>query len=206
MSFGPVADGELAVERPYDALDPSIPVMLGSTAEEFNATVANLRGGVDEERLERRLGRMGLDADAIGAYRSAMAGAKPWQILGQAVTDNAFKAPALRMADALSAAGGSAYLYDFEWQSNVLGMGSVHCLDIPFAFDNLDASGVVEVTGPEPPQGLADTIHNSWVRFIEDGDPGWDVYDRQRQPAMVFDETSKQVEDRWPLVRRVWLR
>src|SRR5207302_7833820 len=102
----------------------------------------------------------------IEAYRSSMPNAKPWQVLGQAVTDSAFKAPALRMADALSAAGGSAFLYDFEWQSAVRGMGSVHCLDIPFAFDNLDASGVVEVTGPEPPQVLADTVHGAWVRFI----------------------------------------
>jgi para-nitrobenzyl esterase len=206
LNFGPVIDGEYVVERPYEHLDPSLPVMLGATAEEFNATVGNLPGGVDEARLERRLGRMGLDDAAIRAYRTGMAGAEPWQILGQAVTDSAFKAPALRLADALSAAGGSAFLYDFEWKSSRKNMGSVHCLDIPFAFDNLDADGVVEVTGPEPPQALADSVHSAWVRFIKDGDPGWDTYDRQRQPAMLFDETSKMVEDPWSLARQAWLK
>jgi para-nitrobenzyl esterase len=82
----------------------------------------------------------------------------------------------------------------------------VHCLDIPFAFDNLDADGVVEVTGADPPQALADAVHTAWVRFIKNGDPGWDSYDRQHQPAMLFDETSKMVEDPWSLARRVWLK
>jgi para-nitrobenzyl esterase len=206
LNFGPVIDGEYVVERPYEHLDAAIPVMVGATAEEFNATVGNLPGGVDEDRLVRRLGRMGLDADSISAYRTAMAGAEPWQILGQAVTDSAFKAPALRLADALSSAGGSAFLYDFEWKSSRKYMGSVHCLDIPFAFDNLDADGVVEVTGADPPQALADAVHTAWVRFIKNGDPGWDSYDRQHQPAMLFDETSKMVEDPWSLARRVWLK
>src|SRR5207247_876996 len=155
----------------------------------------------DDARLERRLERMGLDRDGIAAYRSSMPDAEPWRVLGQATTDTMFKAPAVRLADAWAEGGGRAWLYDFEWRTPVRGMGAVHCLDIPFAFDNLDADGVADVTGPEPPQDLADSIHGAWVRFITDGDTAWDRYDTTRRPAMVFDETSKVADDPWHLVR-----
>ena len=89
-------------------------------------------------------------------------------------------------------------------------MGSVHCLDIPFAFDNLDAAGVDDVAGPKPPQDLADTVHGAWVRFVAEGTPGWDrweawqPHDAGRRPAMVFDETCKVVDDPWQLARAAW--
>src|SRR5205807_1608755 len=121
---------------------PSVRLMVGATGEEFNVTAAATPGGVDEARLERRLGRMGLGPDAIAAYRTSMPGAEPWRVLGQAVTDSTFKVPAIRLADAWAGGGGSVHAYDFEWRTGVGDMGAVHCLDIPFAFDNLDASGV----------------------------------------------------------------
>lgn len=204
MAFGPVVDGELVLAAPYDSIRrgvPSVRLMVGATGEEFNVTAAATPGGVDEARLERRLGRMGLGPDAIAAYRTSMSGAEPWRVLGQAVTDSTFKAPAIRLADAWAGGGGSVHAYDFDWRTGVGDMGAVHCLDIPFAFDNLDASGVEEVAGAAPPQALADAVHGSWVRFVVDGQPGWEAYEPVRRPAMVFDETCKVVEDPWQLAR-----
>lgn len=209
LAFGPVVDGDIVVDDPYrraGEIAGATPIMVGSTAEEFNAMQATVPGGVDEARLDRRLGRMGLNPVGIAAYRSAMPDAEPWRILGQAVTDSFFKAPAVRLADTWAAGGGSAYVYSFEWQSEVAGYGSVHCLDIPFAFDNLDASGVVEVTGSDPPLELATAVHSAWVRFITDGDAGWEPHDTARRPAMVFDSVSKVVDDPWRLARTTWLQ
>src|SRR5439155_478116 len=82
LAFGPVADDELALSTPYEPVEAGthagVPLMLGATAEEFNATFANVEGGVDEARLERRLGGMGRDARAIADYRAAPAAAPPW--------------------------------------------------------------------------------------------------------------------------------
>jgi para-nitrobenzyl esterase len=199
-----VVDGELVPAAPYQSIArgaPSVRLLVGATGEEFNVTAAATPGGVDEARLERRLGRMGLGPDAIAAYRSSLPGAEPWRVLGQAVTDSTFKAPALRLADAWAGGGGAVHVYDFEWRTSVGDMGAVHCLDIPFAFDNLDAAGVEEVAGAGPPQALADDVHRSWVRFVVDGEPGWESYGPTRRPAMVFDETCKVVEDPWRLAR-----
>ena len=48
-----------------------------------------------------------------------------------------------------------------------------HCLDVPFVFDVLDDPAVGRVAGPNPPQDLADRVHQAYVRFVTEGDPGW---------------------------------
>jgi para-nitrobenzyl esterase len=80
----------------------------------------------------------------------------------------------------------------------------VHCLDLPFAFDNLAAAGAAEVTGAGAPQELADAMHGAFVGFVVDGDPGWPAYDDVRRPGMVFDATSKVVDDPYRYEREVW--
>jgi carboxylesterase type B len=85
--------------------------------------------------------------------------------------------------------------------------GAVHCLDIPFVFDNLDAGRVVEVTGADPPQALADAMHEAWVSFVRDGDPGWARYDADARVGRRFDEHGgSDVEHLWAFERDAWLR
>jgi para-nitrobenzyl esterase len=204
LSFNPIVDGDLIPAKGL-RVDPDVAVMAGATAEEFNSAMRTARDSMDDARLERRLGRLGLDDDAIAAYRGRNPDAENWWLYGQAFSDSSFKAGALRTVEGWTEGGGRAWLYDFEWRSAVAGYGSVHCLDLPFAFDNLDASGVAEVTGEAPPQELADAMHGAFVRFIQDGDPGWPAYDLDRRPAMVFDATSKVVDDPWRFERETWL-
>jgi carboxylesterase type B len=64
-------------------------------------------------------------------------------------------------------------------------MGAAHCVDVPFAFDNLDAPGAEVALGPEPPQALADHMHRAWVDFVTEGDPGWPAFRVDTRPAMV---------------------
>ncbi len=65
---------------------------------------------------------------------------------------------------------------------------------------------MVEVTGAEPPQPLADAMHGAFVGFITDGDPGWPAYDLERRPGMVFDAESAVVDDPSAFERTTWLR
>jgi para-nitrobenzyl esterase len=66
----------------------------------------------------------------------------------------------------------------------------VHCIDLPFAFDVLDAERVTPITGDDPPQALADDVHRAWVGFVRDGDPGWPAYELDHRSTMVFDVPS----------------
>ena len=204
MSFGPVVDGELI---PVAGLpvDPDVRVLAGATAEEAVGAMSGLAGKIDDERLVRRFERrFGAGPEVVEAYRSRYPQLENWQLLGQAVSDFQFKAPSDRLVGAWARGGGTSWLYAFEWRSAIPGYGSVHCLDIPFAFDNLAAIGAPEVTGPGAPQELADAMHGAFVGLVVDGDPGWRAYDDAGRAAMVFDSTSKVVDDPYGFERETW--
>jgi para-nitrobenzyl esterase len=212
LAFAPIVDDETIPQSLAHAVRAGVssdtPVMVGSTAEEFDAAMRGSADDVDDARLTRRLSAMGLTNDQIEAFHRAYPGA-PHEMLGQAVTQSVFRVPAIRFADARSTGPAGTWLYDFRWQSPALGgIGAAHCLDIPFAFDVLDADGVEAVIGADPPQSLADQIHGSWVRFISDGDPGpgWPRYEQARRQTKVFDTTSEVVDDPWVQLRSVWSR
>ncbi|MFC4507265.1 MULTISPECIES: carboxylesterase family protein [Streptomyces] len=91
---------------------------------------------------------------------------------GGRLTDTLFRAACPRAAAARRAAPAGTWLYSFEWPSPMLG-GSAHCTDLPFFFDLLDAPGVPEALGPNPPSDLATRMHADLVGFVRGGTPGW---------------------------------
>ncbi len=215
LMFRPVLDGELITAMPADAFAAGatheVGLLVGATREEVVA--ATRHAELDEDRLVRRLGRLGLDAAGIDAYRADEA-AGNGERFGRAATDAWFRVPARRAADARLDAIAPTYLYDFAWRSPALGgLGAAHCLDLPFAWDLLDADGVDVVEGTDVPQAVADQMHRAWVSFVRTGDAGWPAY---RRPApggdggdgwatMCFDTDSRVVGDllgevgaRWP--------
>ena len=83
-------------------------------------------------------------------------------------------------------------------------LGAAHGVDIPFAFDNLDAPGGERSLGADPPQRLADLTHRAYVDFVTAGDPGWQPYNVDERPTMVFDEESRVVNDPFRMERELW--
>lgn len=206
----PYIDGELLPEMPWKAIAAGaggeVDLMIGATLEEGVATLRS--SDIDDERLVRRLTRLGLSEKAIEAYRSRTADVGNGEVLGVATTDAMFRVPAARTADARIASGatGRTYSYDFRWRSPALGeVGAVHCLDIPFAWDLLDAEGVDIVAGGGAPQALATAIHGAWVSFVTSGDPGdsWPTYGEDRN-VMLWDSKSKVAHDPLAWERGVW--
>ncbi len=219
MPYRPVVDGDLVAVPPAEALAAGathhLPILVGATAEEF--VPAMRPAHLDDERLVRRLARLGLDEAGVAAYagvdpgagdagsgpggRAADNGAR----FGQAVTDAWFRVPAVRLAEARFGARQPTFVYDFGWRSQALdGIGAVHCLDLPFAWDLLDAEGVTAVAGDDPPQGLADRMHRAWVDFIVGGDPGWPAYEPRRRATMAFGSSSRVVDDLLQAERLRW--
>jgi para-nitrobenzyl esterase len=215
LMFRPVLDGDLVTTSLLDAFaggaTDALDLLVGCTRDEMVAAVGGT--DVDDARLARRLGRLGLDPDGVAAYQSLDA-SDNGERYGRAATDAWFRIPALRAAEARFDASAPTFVYDFAWPSPALGgIGAVHCIDLPFAWDLLEADGVEEVAGTGPPQMLADRMHRAWVSFVADGDPGWPAYrlsapgDGEIGPraTMCFDQTSDVVADllgaergRWP--------
>ncbi|MGX1478853.1 UNVERIFIED_CONTAM: carboxylesterase type B [Streptomyces canus] len=110
------------------------------------------------------LGATGDEFDGDGERGSRAAGTR--------ITDTLFRSACSRAAAARRAAPAGTWLYSFEWPSPALG-GAVHCVDLPFFFDVLDAPGVPEALGPNPPADLAARMHTDLVGFVRGDTPAW---------------------------------
>ncbi|MBB4981326.1 carboxylesterase/lipase family protein [Streptomyces nymphaeiformis] len=208
LALAPFADGELIPVPVLDALTTGeagadVPLMLGFTADEFTMIPGP---GPDAPPLPVLLGGLGLDAAGADAFTEEYAEAGEERYFGQALTDTVFRAPNLAVADARAARERPTWFYEFRWRSPGLGL-AFHCLDLPFAFDLLDAEGVAAVAGDEPPRALADTLHRAWVGFVTDQDPGadWPRYTAAERATMIWDAESRVASDPVHRVRDIWL-
>jgi para-nitrobenzyl esterase len=194
----PFVDGEIVGEHPFrviaDGGTKDLDLLTGATANEINGVI---HMNVDEEAAQQALGAMGLVGEKLDRYMSHTGAGNPVAALAQAATDRAFRGNLAQLLEDRAASGGRTFGYEYRRPSPLFdGLpGAAHCLDIPFAFDNLDAERVEDgLIGPNPPQALADEMHGAWVRFIKTGDAGWPAYDAERRPVMVFDDTSRVAE------------
>lgn len=59
------------------------------------------------------------------------------------------------------------WLYEFKWKSPVRRLGAAHAMELGFVFNTLNSSESSALTGPNPPQELAEQMHNAWLKFIK---------------------------------------
>jgi para-nitrobenzyl esterase len=202
LPFAPVVDGEL-VERPtLESLRAGVgadkPVVAGAAEDEILVVTPEVAARVEPIPPTRLLARLGLGLKATEAYLAAHEGQPSPALLQDFLTDHVFRTPALRAANVRPA--GSTWLYRFAWSSPTYGL-AVHCVDVPFWFDGLDAERADALVGDRPPRALADEVHGAAVRFAHTGDPGWPAYRPDRREVMVFDDPSAVVEDGYRDVR-----
>ena len=210
LPLAPCVDGDIVPCDPLEAVrsgsGSSSDLLAGTTTEEFNMVLALLAGDMDDGAVDRALREAGLSVEEARSYRDSLPGKAGADILGQALTDRTFRVPTEELCEARTGAVGRTYLYQSAWRSPAMGgvLGAAHCVDVPVAFDNLDAPGVEVALGPEPPQAMADQMHRAWVDFVTDGDPGWAAFRLDTRPAMVFDGVSRAVNDPLRLPRSLW--
>jgi len=98
--------------------------------------------------------------------------------------DPVFKPLALQQAGDRQAAGcASVYVYQFDWASPVMDgvLGSTHCLEIPFVFDNVALHNTF-TGGGEDAVELGHRISRLWTSFARtgipsaDGIPAWETW------------------------------
>jgi len=179
LPFGPVIDGDLLPRPVTDAIADGVgagkPLLLGVTGHEFTLWMlgaeAELRG-VDVAAAMADAGLPPqLAADYVASHPELTSAAA---LLGQLIGIRTFRQSAARWADLRAKTSpDTTWLYDFRWPSPFYGDLAVHCVELPFAWDLLDADGVSRTHGPNPPAALADLAHAAWVAFVRGGDPGW---------------------------------
>ena len=146
-------------------------------------------------------------AEAKAAYEAARAGASPLGLIAAAQTDHVFRVPARRLSEARSSAGNPTWMYWFTWASPAFGgiLGSAHALDIPFAFDNLDAQGIEMMLGTgEERQAIATRFADEISTFSAKGAPSWAPYDTEQRATLRIDATVELVHDPEPELRQLF--
>ena len=212
--FLPVLDGATLPRHPADALldgpGADLDLLIGWTREE-----ANFGFGLDptyaaatrEQVVARAADSFGdRAAEAYSGYQEARPGARPVDVLMDLISDELFRVPGVEVAERRAAAGRPAWVYQFDLPTPAHQgrLGAAHCLELPFVFDNFDAwSRAPFVAGIDPVvrDGLAATMHRTWIAFVRTGDPNhpglphWPRYDRETRTTMRFDSVVETVDD-----------
>lgn len=210
--FSPTWDTPVLPRRITDAAaENPVPLVVGTTRDEMNLFVmfdpqlATLdEAGLVAQVEERFPGRT---AEVIELYRDHRPGASPVQILAAVQTDQTFRVPAQKLAQARSDAHTSTWSTWFTWASTGMGgaLGACHGLDIPFAFDNLHQPGVERFTGPgEGRQVVAAAHADALLEFARTGVAPWDPVIAAATPVLQIDEVTEQIDDPEPALRQLW--
>lgn len=215
--WGPVLDGRSLTRHPFEPdatpLSRDIPLMMGNTKDE---TTLLIGAGDPElftmgwEAMPAKLTRhippfLGtLTPEAVTAwFRDLHPDYTPAQVFFAATTVlRSWRAQVIQADRRAAQAGASTWVYQFDWQSPVMGgkWGAPHTGDIPFVFDN--ARETVSMTGGGPEtQPLADVMSGALLNFARTGDPNggkvpaWPKYDLTTRTTKRFDTVSRAEPD-----------
>ncbi|HEX3789123.1 MAG TPA: carboxylesterase family protein [Pseudonocardiaceae bacterium] len=199
-AFGPVVDGDVVTGPPWAAIHAGrgVDLICGFTHEESRGQgpLPN-PAGIDPEGAAVSLG---LPPNAAGAYRTAYP--EPFPVM---LTDALVRMPTTWVAEAHARAGGRTWLYDFVWQSPIL--GAAHGVDVPFTFGNPSSRYAARVLGTPPPadfEALSDRVRSAWIAFAATGDPGWPRFDLARRRTRIWDSTPTEADDPIGASRQIW--
>ena len=198
LGWQPVLDGSFLPYQPTDAaaieLSKNIPLLVGSTKNEFTPFVPGTRDiSMDSATsiLKKKFG------DKTDAYIAAVKKAYPNTTKPSDYTDIdvVFRPGVVKHAN-LKASPGAApvYVYLFTWQSPVNDgiYKSMHCMELPFVFNNIDHCEQMTGGGKQA-YALAEKMSSSWINFAKTGNPNtkglpqWPVYTAAQGATMIFD-------------------
>src|SRR6185503_16082594 len=216
--LGPVKDGRSLPRDPFDPDAPqqsaNIPMILGNTKGETRTLIGrgdpslfSLTWETLLPKLEANSPFMGTlsRAEVITKYREWHPKDSPADVFFAATTDSRSWRGQVIEADrraAQPAGAAPTWVYQFDWPTPIDGgrWGAHHGLDVPFTFDN--AAITPETVGrANGAARLAAQMSRTWIEFARRGDPNhgglphWPVYDLARRSTMIFDETTKVVDD-----------
>jgi para-nitrobenzyl esterase len=121
----------------------------------------------------------------------------------------ASKSAAGRLTERKAAqASAGAYLYRLEFASGVERLGAARGLDVPLVFDKVAKSPSLIGGAAANAQIVADTMSAAWIAFARTGSPNaaglpsWPRYDPRARSMMLFNVTSRAVNDPYAAERR----
>lgn len=200
LGWGPSVDGEdlpyqLFSEEAFE-LSKNIPLLIGTTKNEF-APFANMRfvkaSEADVLKHIKETYKEQADAYIAAVKKAYPADTAPKDLLD---VDTMFRPGAVVQANekSLLQNGAPVYMYLFTWQSPVFDgkYKSLHCMELPFVFDNIERAKNM-TGGGQDAHKLADKVSRAWINFAKTGNPNhsglpnWPAYNPTNTATMHFD-------------------
>ncbi|MEO6040778.1 MAG: carboxylesterase family protein [Croceibacterium sp.] len=214
--FGPVLDMTNLPRHPFwpDAAPQSlaIPMILGNTRDETRAFIdprgPKLQGLAWDNLAERIAPEIKVDLDTawvVDRYRTQYSDWSPERVFYAATTAGRSWPGQVIEADARAAAGAKpTWVYQLDRPSPLDPLrGAAHTDDIPYVFGTLDAPG--SRSGRDAAaRKLSGEMMGAFAQAARTGNPGWSPYRLPSRATMVFDVSSRVIDDprRWE--RELW--
>lgn len=212
LEFLPVLDSVSLMRHPFypdaPAQSSQIPMIIGNARWETRAFSKRDSGDFSLEWSqlpEKILHSQYVDADpevVIATYRKIYPDFSPSDVFFAATTAGRSWRGAVMQAEARARQGAPAYVYQFDWTSQVEGgrFGGGHGSDLPLVFDNLMSSKRPAESLPGA-QKVADQLSGMLLAMAKTGKPdhpgipSWKPYTLENRETLVINETSALVND-----------
>ena len=218
MPFHPTFDEDLVDLDPVAGFAAGrardLDLVIGNTRDELRLWADPRARDIDDARLAQMLGRLagpGADpARMIAVYREGPPPRSGPEIWEAARTDAVLRVPALRVADAQVARGGTAFVYRFAWEAP--GIGAAHAVDVPFTFGTFDRDGWGDAVGADAAaEALGRDLRAAWLAFAATGNPthpgipDWPRHDPRTRPTLCFAAPCRLEHDPDGAARALWM-
>lgn len=187
-----------------------VPLVIGTTRDEnklFSAFNKDFTSKGEADWISASNETFGDRAEEARTVYGSLRGGEPWEMISAVATDVGFRQHARRLTESRLAHGTPTWMYWFTWASTAFGgrFGSCHALDIPFAFDTLDAQGAEALTGDSPTRaGVANRFGHELISLAVHGHPSWAQYDLESRSTLRIDVETTLVDDPEPEIRRLF--
>lgn len=219
LFFGPSVDGALVPAPVLDRLAAgsaqNVAVMIGTNADEATFfTLGSPALALAPPQLNPFLPAMprARRNALVSAYGTRGAGRRARdRALLRMVSDQLFRLPAIRMAEAQSRHTERVSMYRFDWRPPAARLpwrdiGAAHCLELPFTFGTLGFDWVP--TGRRVDRRAAGALSaqmmDAWLAFARTGVPPWEPYEPGRRATMVWGNAPRLVAAPGEEERRAW--
>ncbi len=227
LAFAPIVDGATVPLHPRTAVADgaarNVELIVGSNRDEAKLFNPLQREAIDDGALIERAGKLlprsarTRASDLVGVYRRSRAAlglpATNLDILDAIQSDEMFRIPSIRLAEAQRPHQRGTFMYLFVYESPARrgALGACHALELPFVFGTLDAPTQDKFAGTGPVvERLSAHMMDAWIGFVRRGEPGhagigaWDPYDTSTRATMLFGRDSAQQSAPFEAERLAW--
>ncbi len=167
----------------------------------------------------------GREAAMIARYRADRPGVSDGAITLAMLTDQLFRMPQIRLAQAQARWQRHDYMYSFRWHVPYVAglpptqnLGAIHGIELGFVFGNLDLTSLPHHATTDPRELrarrlLSNRIMDAWLSFARSGDPSaghdrgvpsWPSYTAPRRATLVWGLTPRVLDAPQDGERALW--